>query len=424
MPQGSFQSLFDISVSSKLIGYLNSVFPAVPSTHVAGLPGTQAQDIVHSVGLALEQGQDLNGACGVAQADIRTFYDKLPMLPLALFLVSVGVPASFVAVCLRVQLVPVIQLSVLGVAFCIKNRTKGGITGTRLAGALGRIPIYELIRSREPSWRMLGFKIHDGVLTMPTYIDNLYAIAGSVENAIAIMSDAEQHLQAKWALSLKADSKLVTSSATGAELSDGQWIEGYKYVANFPVLGRLVNHGGSLAVPFAETVKRMWGGFWGNAGSARAKLLPERHRCLLIDRAVRPHFEFQCASWPAQKQYGDKLDALQRKMHAIALGFKRLPCESPQQFNSRRSRAIGTHVRQRWSLVWYRQCDKWAKHLSRHPEFWPARLLAFRDAAWLQARRLVVGSLSVLAGRTATRAHRAHVERRWQDGLDFARAQL
>ena len=38
MPQSSFLTLFDIGVAAKLIQYLGSYFPVVPSTHVAGLP--------------------------------------------------------------------------------------------------------------------------------------------------------------------------------------------------------------------------------------------------------------------------------------------------------------------------------------------------------------------------------------------------
>ena len=165
----------------------------------------------------------------------------------------------------------------------------------------------------------------------------------------------------------------------------------------------------------------MWGGFWGNAGSARAKLLPQKQRFALIDRAVRPHFEFQCAAWPAQKHYGDRLDALQRKMHGIALRIKKSPVESVQEFNGRRARAVRLHVRPHWSFIWYNQCDKWAKHLERHPNLWPARLFAYRNALWLQTQRFLVGSASILAGRTGTRANPGPVQRRWQDGLSFAR---
>ena len=102
---------------------------------------------------------------------------------------------GFVPVCLRLQLMPVIKLVVAGTEVTIQRRTKGRITGTRLAGALGRIPRYDMIQRREPIWRNWGLKLNDDVLTMSTYVDNIYALAGSVESDIAIVADAELHLR-------------------------------------------------------------------------------------------------------------------------------------------------------------------------------------------------------------------------------------
>ena len=59
LPQGAFQTLCDICISAKLIQNCNESSPVVPSTHVASLLGKHAQDIVHSVSLALEKGQHL-----------------------------------------------------------------------------------------------------------------------------------------------------------------------------------------------------------------------------------------------------------------------------------------------------------------------------------------------------------------------------
>ena len=70
----------------------------------------------------------------------------------------------------------------------IARRTKGGLTGTRTAGILGRVPILDMIANREPTWRIMGFKLESGPhapsLTMATYIDNLYSVANSVDDAI------------------------------------------------------------------------------------------------------------------------------------------------------------------------------------------------------------------------------------------------
>ena len=131
------------------------------------------------------------------------------MMTLAL---GLGILASFVAVCLRVQLVLGSKLNALLAEITIRKKTKGRIIGTRLAGALGRTPICDVIQKGKPTWRSWGLKIHDGVLTMSTYIDNLYVLASSVESAINILADAEQYLKMAWAVSLKPVSKLVPSS--------------------------------------------------------------------------------------------------------------------------------------------------------------------------------------------------------------------
>ena len=61
------------------------------------------QNFKHGVSLVLEKGCDLFGAGAAAQGDIRAFYDCLPMLLISHFLTREGVPSTFVALCLRLQ---------------------------------------------------------------------------------------------------------------------------------------------------------------------------------------------------------------------------------------------------------------------------------------------------------------------------------
>ena len=117
--------------------------------------------IVHGIGLALEKGQDQQGACACAQADIKSFYDDLPMPLLRAYMVGLGIPIGFVAVCLRLQLIPTIMLGVVGTEITMQRRTKGGVTGRRVARVLSRIRIYDMIKKREPIWRDCGLKLHD-----------------------------------------------------------------------------------------------------------------------------------------------------------------------------------------------------------------------------------------------------------------------
>ena len=158
--------------------------------------------------------------------------------------------------------------------------------------------------------------------------------------------------------------------------------------------------------------------------SKEARTLGKKRKASLILRSVRPLFEFQCARWPAQISYMKDLDALQRKMTASAFGIRRLPGDTMQGFNQRCSRLVAPYIGTKWSHIWCHRINTWQDHMRRHPDLWPARISAFQDAHWLQMRRLECGSASILAGHTRTRARRAKVERRWHDGLAFAREYL
>ena len=220
---------------------------------------------------------------------------------------------------------------------------------------------------------------------------------------------------------------MVTSAAVGSTYVAGAKIGDYTYEQDFPVLGRIVpvlghivNNAGSIAKPFEMTIRKMWKSFWGNAGSKGAKTLGRQRLAKLISRSVQPPFEFQCARWPAQITYLQKLDVLQRRMISIAFGLRRSPAENVEQYNRRCSRVAAPFIDCLWSHVWCKRMKTWSDHMARHTDLWPARVSSFQDSQWLQMRRRMFGSQSLFAGPTQTRSERRKVERRWHDGLQFA----
>ena len=60
-------------------------------------------------------------------------------------------------------------------------RTVGGITGSRTAGAFGRVPAEQVVCERADTWLCMGYDTAMGVITAATYVDNLYGV--SSENA-------------------------------------------------------------------------------------------------------------------------------------------------------------------------------------------------------------------------------------------------
>ena len=98
----------------------------------------------------------------------------------------------------------------------------GGLTGSRTAGALARIPTECMLRELKA-----GFvdKCFLGKASLGIFIDNLFSLGNSVIRAIAILKDCEDYLSSQWNLKMK-DSSLEVMPVSGygdIEEYDGRW---------------------------------------------------------------------------------------------------------------------------------------------------------------------------------------------------------
>ena len=75
-----------------------------------------------------------------------------------------------------------------------------------------------------------------------------------------------------------------------------------------------------------------------------------------------------------------------------------------------------------------RVCEKvvkWDEHIRRGScRSWASVMISHRDSAWLRARRLAQNSVSVFAGRLASRLAPSRPRTRWEEGIEHARAVL
>merc|ERR1739848_461426 len=93
----------------------------------------------------------------VAQSDILTFYDTLDVLRIVLWCVRRGLDIGTAGAILRLQMFPKICLHTGRSSSDVKNRTKGGLTGSRVAGALGRVPVESVFEKRGRFWHQWGY---------------------------------------------------------------------------------------------------------------------------------------------------------------------------------------------------------------------------------------------------------------------------
>jgi len=422
--------VLDVILAGYFNGFLSTVFPEIPGCFVGARPKTQCLDIAHGLQSVIEKGLDDFGRSAVAQSDIEKFYDSLPCLQVAQWLVAKGADEKHVACLLRHQMCPRVVLSVGTLEIAIDNRSIGGLTGSRTAGMFGRVPVESVMAERNHVWKQWGYKAGVDVLTVCSYVDNLFSAAASLHGAVSILEDFEEQLRSKWNLQIKPSSRCCMV-AVGSP--DQQTSPKWPLSNSFPVLGHVLQDSGSIRACWKRTRTLMWKAFWANPGSKHAHRLSPGQRLKLLGKAVVPQLDCRCTRWPPQRTIAGELDSMQRKMTATAMRISMHPGEGAPEYVRRRGRAAARHCKLagNWSQRWFKRVVNWHDHLERprNAHTWPAKTLHHNDREWLMRRRASLlsdsrSSDSCTAGRTNTRVFSGCVHMRWDDGVEFGRSQL
>ena len=412
LPLPAVMQILDVLIPSTLENHVRTLLPCVPECFVGAIPGTQCLDVAHGIQSVIEKGLDKFGAAAVAQSDIEKYYDSLPTLRIMRWLTARGVPAPLAACALRHQMCPTIVLKVGSSEVKIGGRTVGGMTGSRTAGYLGRIPVEAIIADRLPHWRRHGFQTDSSPLCLCTWVDNLFSASDSLSSAIYILEDFESQLQQHWHMNIKASSRCCMVSDGNLDVPDDR--DRWPLVDTFIVLGHAVQSSGSIRACWSKARSSMWKAFWANPGAAAAGHLPRNEELTLMSRAVLPQLSFRCCRWPPQRQIGCELDHLQQKMIASLVRIPRVPGEEAAAYVRRRGRAARTICTEHgiWSDHWFGRALAWDEHLARPRNFasWPAQLWEYRGRQWLIDQRASFApsvasrcsTASVFAGRTGT----------------------
>ena len=364
----------------------------------------------------------MGGSAAIAQQDIKSFYDSLPILDIAVYLIEAGMPIAEVACLIRHQLCPKIIVRCSIEAKPVGHRTIGGITGSRVAGMLGRIPVEDILARRHQGWFQYGFRTTERVLMACSWVDNIYSAGSSAWSAIQILEDIEDQLCDNWHLEIITSSR----SCMVAEGGDAQspHPEKWPVTTTFDCLGHTLQHDGGIRACVNNAKKSCWRAFWSNFSSKGSRQLSMRDKDKIVDRAVAAIFRYKCSRWPAQESYAKEMDKLQNKMVAILMRVPRYPGELSHECVRRRNHTASCHARttKRWSQIWYSRVLSWHEHLKRpaNKHSWAAQTLLFRGEAFLQEQRVSHNSGSALAGRTGTRSKRGVVHMRWHDGIKVA----
>ena len=180
MPQIVFLHIVDVILSMNVQHILDALFAPSKFLFEAARPKTQEMDLISGISLFVEKTIHLNSEGAIAQADIKQHYGTLDVILIARWMVDHGFPSVLAAACVRHQLLPPAQILIAGYQALVCNRTRGGLTGSRLAGQLGRIPVQLMFRDLQPQFSQLGWKSDGVALFAASFVDNLCFLGPSL----------------------------------------------------------------------------------------------------------------------------------------------------------------------------------------------------------------------------------------------------
>ena len=415
VPLTSFMQIADVVLARRLSEFIDSHFVPYPCFMECARPHTQVMDIVGAASLFIEKDLDLGSHGALAQADVRQHYDTLCLLRIFLWLVENGCDAAVASCALRHQLVPAILVSLGSTAAPIRDRSLGGLTGSRVAGQLGRIPVLASLHSLLDEFIDLCWTRAPVHLVASTFVDNVFFLGSSVYNATCMADLFEEVLRRDWKQSIKPSSKEVLPTfGNGEVIPHGP---SWSVVESMVVLGHVVESNGAVNLDYASTARRMWASFYQNAGIARNRKMPLLYKLRLLSKSTLPHLVGHAVRWPFTKSRADLVDGLQRRMLSALLIVPAHDTDTSEEYVRRRNREVSKVQRSlgKWSQVWAKLQVGWHEHVSRERNSWSwaAQILTIRPPEELEERRIDFG-------RVRTRVHAGWTCSRWTECVQDA----
>ena len=290
------------------------------------------------------------------------------------------------------------------------------MTGSRVAGSCGRIPVESSVCKLYPSLAPLGFATGSASLTSATFVDNIYAFSSNAADAVQQLVLIEEDLKSCWGLTIKQDSKeyMVCKGGVSSGLS-APW----RPVENFICLGHIIAHDSCMWPCWRQTQRRVWASFFKDAGSNLASHLGMKQNLGLLRRSSQPVWEYRCVRWPPSRKALTEDKRLHRKLLG-AMSRLRPDCEeTPEQFILRRNRQVARLAQEMgsWSERHKKLCRNWYEHLlrDRNSRSFASILVKHRDAQFLDTIRAWRAGRHYQQRGTGTRSKPGWPKPRWEE---------
>lgn len=414
LPLPAALQVYDVILAMRLEAWLDESLQPARNLHIGARRGTQTLEIAQSLPLVMEKSGDRRSRGATAQYDVETYYDTIPVMLVIRDMQKAGASSSLMAAIVRQQRCVMIRLTVGSeYSAAAARRTSGALTGSRVAGQLGRWPVERSMRMamRDPTVRGWAMP-NSGDLLFASYVDNLYGLADTPSQLAHNMNILEMHLLQDWRLRIKpGSSQMVVCRGTpdtardfdGDDEAGPYWIVcGWHAYQSMNVLGHRISWGGSPHECISQASPSAWRRLWATTSSAAMRKLPMWCRLRVLNFSVLPVLTYRMPHWPWATTTATALDRLQRRMLSVVLQVRPYLYEEVNVFVRRRDRMAAKLQDEagRRSAVYSTRLANWAAHVHRRPPAQSVRQLLAR------------GDVS----RTETRL-RGPVQRRWDEGL-------
>ena len=437
-PLCAFLQIVDAWGAAIVHDIVDKVLPMQPGLFVAARPKTQMRDIGHSLSLLVEKALDDKSQFALAQADVEKHYDTVNVFLVASWLLRQGADASQVAACVRHQLLTSLEIRISTVHIVLTRRCLGTLTGSRLAGALGRIPVEESMHAIFDAAAHCAYPCDHIRLVASCYVDNTYFPARHVSSAISNANLFETHLRQTWDQRIKPSSKSVLACVGCDEELEEHF--DWSVSTTDQVLGWTFYSNGSFADAWVQVRGKLWRAYHSQFRRPGTAQVGFCRKIAVLDRVVARVLLRAVEPWPFSRSMASQIDALQKHMVACLLRLPKNPGEAVKDYMRRRARFAGSVIGTPWSELWARNVVSWDAHLLRDwgvqkrfyhdgaPHLilptswsWAPVLRQFHDNEWLSQRRTLRhkgnGDLST---RTRLRAAVGGVAARWEAGVQAA----
>jgi hypothetical protein len=430
LPLPALLEIADAILANKVNEFINSHFAPLEGVYHGAVKGTQTAEIAGGFTLAVERGADCFGKVAIADCDLQKFYDMLDPLIFHRWAISHGMDIGLATSVLRFVALPTISLTSGGAQVSVVARTRGFFTGSRVAGAVGRIPLHDSIDVAYEEIASLGLQVGSATLVTTVWIDNLTSISSDANSAVKILEVLLETLRRRWQIAVKPSSRRYASMRPTDTCSDALW----RREDLLELLGHFVDIHGGLAKPFGAVSNQIWTAFYKRVDKTLVKNSGALTIARIVNRYLLPLLSYRWILWPFSKTLALRIDALHARLLAALIPSAPLPTEDVASFHCRRCREAGRIAsRSRtgaWSHMWAKGVIKWHGHIVRNSsgKQWSSHILKWRDDAFLQKQRKQFvpkstcrsSAFTLEAGRTNTRYRAGPPPVRWTDGVATA----